>query len=139
MPYFSTSIRVTYGDTDQMGVVYHANYLRYFEISRTEMLRAQGLAYRDLEAEGVLLQVVHCEMDFHHPARYDDLLEIRSVVTQAGKASLVIASEVWRDDTRLVTGNVKLAAVARQTGRITPLTPRLRKAILPFHEPLTHT
>ena len=116
-----------------MGIVYHSNYLRYFEISRTEMLRSQGLAYRDLEAEGIFLQVVHCEVDFHHPAHYDDLLEIRSVVTQLGKASLVISSEVWRDGNLLVTGNVKLAAVARQNGHITQLTPRLLEAVQPFY------
>ena len=133
MPYFSTSIRVAYADTDQMGIVYHSNYLRYFEISRTEMLRSQGLAYRDLEAEGVFLQVVHCEVDFHHPAHYDDLLEIRSCITQLGKASLVISSEVWQDGNLLVTGKVKLAAVSQQNGHITPLTPRLLEAVHPFY------
>ena len=129
MSYFTTQLRVTYADTDQMGIVYHANYLRYFEVSRTEMLRSQGLAYRDLEKEGVFLQVVHCEMDFHHPAHYDDLLEIRSTISQIGKASLVINSEVWHDGLRLVSGKVKLAAVARQTAHITPLTQRLVDAL----------
>ncbi len=134
MPFFSNPIRVAYADTDQMGIVYHSNYLRYFEVSRTEMLRSQGLAYRDLEEEGVFLQVVHCELNFHHPAHYDDLLEIRSTISQLGKASLVISSEVWRGELRLVTGEVKLAAVERQTGRITPLTPRLLNAVKKFHE-----
>ena len=129
MAYFSSQLRVTYADTDQMGIVYHSNYLRYFEVSRTEMLRSQGLAYRDLEEEGIFLQVVHCEVDFHHPAHYDDLLEIRSNVSQLGKASLVISSEVWQDGNLLVTGKVKLAAVSRQNGHITPLTPRLLDAV----------
>ena len=132
---FSHQIRVTYGDTDQMGVVYHANYLNYFEISRTEMMRSQGLTYRALEAAGVLLQVVHCELDFHHPAHYDDLLEVRSVVSQLGKASLVISSEVRRGEERLVTGKVKLAAVSRQQGRIIPLPPQLTDAIRQFRAP----
>ena len=134
MPYFSNQIRVAYADTDQMGIVYHSNYLRYFEISRTEMLRSQGLVYRDLETEGVFLQVVHCELDFHHPAHYDDLLEVRSVISQLGKASLVISSEVWHDGNLLVTGRVKLAAVARNTGRIAPLTARLTAAIRQYLE-----
>ena len=134
MTYFSNQIRVAYADTDQMGIVYHSNYLRYFEISRTEMLRSQGLVYRDLETEGVFLQVVHCELDFHHPAHYDDLLEVRSVISQLGKASLVISSEVWHDGNLLVTGRVKLAAVARNTGRIAPLTARLTAAIRQYLE-----
>ena len=129
MGYFASQIRVTYGDTDQMGVVYHANYLRYFEVSRTEMLRSRGLAYRELEEEGLFLQVVKCSLEFHRPAHYDDLLEVRSTVAQLGKASLVIATEIWRDGVMLVNGEVKLASVARATGRITPLTPRLFAAV----------
>ena len=129
MGFFANRLRVTYGETDQMGIVYHANYLRYFEVSRTEMLRSRGLAYRELEEDGVLLQVVKCALEFHRPAHYDDLLEVRSHITQVGKASLVIASEVWHNGVLLVTGEVKLAAVARATGRIAPLSQRLLEAI----------
>ncbi|MBQ4481171.1 MAG: acyl-CoA thioesterase [Victivallales bacterium] len=132
MAYFSNQIRVTYGDTDQMGIVYHANYLNYFEISRTEMMRAQGLTYRQLEATGIFLQVVHCELDFHRPAHYDDLLEVRSSISSLGKASLVIVSEVWLDGTLLVTGKVKLAALSRSSGRIVPLPPELTSAVNQF-------
>ena len=132
MTYFSNQIRVTYGDTDQMGIVYHANYLKYFEISRTEMMRAQGLTYRELESVGIFLQVVHCEMDFHRPAHYDDLLEIRSSISNLGKASLVIDSSVWLDGTLLVTGKVKLAALSRTSGRIVPLPVELTSAVRRF-------
>ena len=133
MASFSQQIRVTYGDTDQMGIVYHANYLNYFEVSRTEMMRSQGLTYRSMEAAGVLLQVVHCEIDFHRPAHYDDLLEVRSVVSRMGKASLVISSEVWRGKEHLVTGKVKLASVSRQQGRIIPLPQQLIDAVQQFY------
>ena len=132
MAYFSNQIRVTYGDTDQMGIVYHANYLNYFEISRTEMMRAQGLTYRELESAGIFLQVVHCELDFHHPARYDDLLEIRSSISSLGKASIAIVSEVWLDGKPLVTGTVKLAALSRTSGCIVPLPLELISAIRKF-------
>ena len=123
MAYFSNQIRVTYGDTDQMGIVYHANYLNYFEISRTEMMRAQGLTYRQLEATGIFLQVVHCELDFHRPAHYDDLLEVRSSISSLGKA---------QHEAVAVLEHFKLAALSRSSGRIVPLPPELTSAVNQF-------
>lgn len=71
-----TTYRVIYGDTDNMGVAYHANYLRWFEMGRTEMFRAMGLTYKAIEAKGVFLPVseVHCK--FKSPAHYDDIIII---------------------------------------------------------------
>ena len=69
--------RVLYGDTDQMGVVYYANYLRFFEGARNEWIRALGLAYREIEARGIMLPVLEVGVRYHEPARYDDLLEVR--------------------------------------------------------------
>ena len=68
--------RVLYGDTDQMGVVYYSNYLRFFEGARNEWIRALGLAYAEIEARGVLLPVLEVGVRFLQPARYDDVLEI---------------------------------------------------------------
>ena len=68
--------RVPYADTDQMGVVYYGNYLTIFERARSELLRACGYTYRQCEAEGWMLPVVHAEVDYRRPARYDDLLEV---------------------------------------------------------------
>ncbi len=129
MPCHSTTYRVPYADTDQMGIVYHANYLKYFEISRTEMLRAQGVAYRDLEAQDLLLQVVGAELAFHHPARYDDLIELRTSVLQVGAASILLQSEAWLDNRCLATGKIRLAAVAKSTGRVTRLPDTLKDTI----------
>ena len=69
---FQARVRVIYGDTDQMGVVYYANYLRYFEFARSELLRAHGRSYRDMEAEGLSLPVVEATCRYVAPARYED-------------------------------------------------------------------
>ena len=71
---FQARVRVIYGDTDQMGVVYYANYFRYFEFSRSEFLRAHGRSYREMEAEGLSLPVVEATCHYMAPARYEDVL-----------------------------------------------------------------
>jgi len=73
--------RVLYGDTDQMGVVYYATYLRFFEGARNEWIRALGIAYREIEERGIMLPVYEAAIQYLRPARYDDLLEIHLVVT----------------------------------------------------------
>jgi acyl-CoA thioester hydrolase len=99
-------IRVIYGDTDQMGVVYYANYLRYFEIGRTEYLRVSGARYRDIEAKyRMLLPVVDVQVSYKSPARYDDLVAIHTTVARIGRASIRFEYQVFRDDTLLVTGH----------------------------------
>jgi acyl-CoA thioester hydrolase len=74
----TSSIRVRYAETDQMGVVYYANYFVWFEVARTDCLRALGYTYREMEASGVLLPVIEAECQYRRPARYDDELEIRA-------------------------------------------------------------
>ena len=109
-------IRVIYGDTDQMGVVYHANYLRYFEFARSEFFRAHGGSYRELEREGLLLPVVEAHVLYKAPARYDDLLRVRARVSELRRASLVFAYELWREeapDKVLSTGHTVHACVSR--------------------------
>ena len=73
--------RVLYGDTDQMGVVYYANYLRFFEGARNEWIRAMGITYRQIEERGLMLPVYEAGLNYLKPAKYDDLLEIPVVVT----------------------------------------------------------
>src|SRR5205085_10715599 len=74
-------VRVRYADTDQMGVTYHANYLVWFEVGRTDWLRGSGWTYREMEAAGVSLPVIEVFCQYHQPARYDDELEIRTRAT----------------------------------------------------------
>ena len=88
--------RVPYADTDQMGVVYYGNYLTLFERARNELMRACGYTYRECEAEGFMLPVVHAEVDYRRPAKYDDLLEVTAFVQAQKGVRLEIACEVRR-------------------------------------------
>lgn len=79
---FSTNIRVRYAETDQMGYCYYGNYASYFEVARVEALRERGVSYREMEDNGILLPVKIFEIAYHQPAKYDDLLEIRTQIVQ---------------------------------------------------------
>ena len=74
------SFRVRYGETDQMGVVYHGNYVDYLEIGRTEWLRKLGLTYKEMEEDGIILPVIHLQIDYKKSAKYDDLLTIETIL-----------------------------------------------------------
>ncbi len=106
-------LRVIYGDTDQMGVVYYANYFRYFEFSRSELFRARGGNYTELEKAGYGLPVVLAHCDYKRPAKYEDLLVIRVHVAELRRASLRFEYAVTRDgdDTVLATGHTVHACV----------------------------
>ncbi|GAB2722939.1 acyl-CoA thioesterase [Paenibacillus thermoaerophilus] len=91
-------LRVRYQETDQMGVVYHANYLNWMEIGRTEWIRAEGLPYRRLEERGLLLPVVDLQVSYRHPARYDDIVEVHTRVTGYSRVKLEFEYEIWRVD-----------------------------------------
>ena len=73
-----TTLRVRYAETDQMGVVYYANYLVWFEVARTDLLRNRGWSYRAMEESGVVLPVIEAQCHYHRPARYDEEMEIRT-------------------------------------------------------------
>jgi acyl-CoA thioester hydrolase len=119
-------IRVIYGDTDQMGVVYYANYLRYFESGRNEYLRAVGLRYRDLERElGLVLPVVEAHVEYRQPARYDDLLVLETSLTRVLRASARFDYRILRDTTLIATGHTLHACLDR-TGKIQKLPESLQ-------------
>ncbi|WP_159881592.1 acyl-CoA thioesterase [Paenibacillus puerhi] len=105
--WFSHEIRVRYQETDQMGVVYHANYLTWFEIGRTEMIRSLGVPYEQLEAKGLLLPVVEAEVKFKQPARYDDVVTVHTRLESYTHVRLAFAYEVKRGGDLLVTGTTR--------------------------------
>jgi acyl-CoA thioester hydrolase len=106
-------IRVIYGDTDQMGVVYYANYLRWFEAGRTEFLRAKGLSYSDFEAkEKLILPVVEAGVTYRQPARYDDLVAVETRLADVRRASARFEYEVRRGGDLLATGFTVHACVS---------------------------
>ncbi len=114
--------RVPYADTDQMGVVYYANYLTLFERARNELMRATGFTYRRCEEEGFMLPVTHAELDYKSPARYDDLLEVTAYVQSQKGVRLEIACEVRRqgEETILVKGYTQHCFVSTKTFRPVP-------------------
>jgi acyl-CoA thioester hydrolase len=104
-------IRVRYNETDPMGYVHHANYFSYFEIGRTELLRQSGGNYRQMEESGLLVVVVKAQCKYHRPARYDDLLTIRTRVTRVSAAKIEHEYHVERDGERLADAQITLAIV----------------------------
>src|SRR5438309_1295697 len=98
------SIRVRYAETDRMGLLHHANYLVYFEQGRIELLRSQGLAYKDLEDQGFLLVLTHVDVRYRSPARYDDLLTLRTVVERTTMVRIDHRYELLREGLLLAEG-----------------------------------
>jgi acyl-CoA thioester hydrolase len=126
-----TDIRVIYGDTDQMGVVYYANYLRYFEAGRNEFIRAKGLRYRDFEAgHGLRLPVVEAHVSYRMPARYDDVLTIETSLAEMRRASARFGYRIVRDGDVLATGHTLHACVDLE-GRVKRMPPELLQRLGP--------
>jgi acyl-CoA thioester hydrolase len=108
----STELRVIYGDTDQMAIVYYANYLRFFEAGRNEFIRAKGLRYRDFE-EGYSLRlpVTEASVRYLQPARYDDLLRLETSLEEIRRASATFVYRLVRQEVLLATGRTVHACV----------------------------
>jgi acyl-CoA thioester hydrolase len=112
------SIRVYWEDTDAGGVVYYANYLRFFERARTEWLRALGVAQQRLRDDhGVIFIVAESTVRYLRPARLDDQLHVTVGMRDAGRASLTLAQAAWRGDTLLAEGTVRIGCVDAGTFR----------------------
>ncbi|MFP4110598.1 MAG: acyl-CoA thioesterase [Desulfonatronovibrio sp.] len=110
--------RVSYGETDAMGVVYYANYLHWFEIARSAYIRQQGISYNDIEEKGIFFPVTGARCRYHRPARFDQLVYIRAAISGWGKASFTFDYEVTSEDQEVVlaTGRTDHACV-NKTGR----------------------
>src|ERR1700681_4517427 len=107
------TIRVRYAETDRMGLLHHANYLVYFEQGRTELLRSQGLSYRDMEDQGFLLVLTKVQVRYRSPARYDDLLTLRSTVVRTTLVKIEHRYELLREGLLLAEGETTLGCVDR--------------------------
>ncbi|MDE1183410.1 tol-pal system-associated acyl-CoA thioesterase [Paraburkholderia sp.] len=115
---FTWPVRVYYEDTDAGGIVFYANYLKFFERARTEWLRACGIDQRRLADEtGALFIVSSTAMDYKAPARLDDVIEVVSRIARLGRASVDFAQEAWRDGTLLATGTIRVGCVDRDALR----------------------
>ncbi|MBP1993257.1 acyl-CoA thioesterase [Paenibacillus eucommiae] len=97
--WYEHEIRVRYQETDQMGVVYHTNYLNWFELGRTELIRQLGMRYSDIESKGCLLPLVEAEVKFHKPARYDEKIAIYTRIASYTHVRLEFESQIRRIST----------------------------------------
>jgi acyl-CoA thioester hydrolase len=120
-------LRVRYAEVDAMGVLHHSRYWVYFEMGRTELLRAAGVAYRDLETMGVFFVVAKCSARFLAPARYDDVLTLSTRITRMGAARIDHAYELKRKDGGLLlsTAETTIACVDR-SGQIIAIPDSIR-------------
>ena len=127
----TTSLRVIYGDTDQMGVVYYANYLRWFEKGRSEFLRQIGLPYATIEQQGFQFPVIEVTCRYAQAARYDDIINIKTELTEVGRARLTFSYRITLepDEAVLAVGSTRHACVSR-TGRPVRMPEALRSALV---------
>lgn len=113
-------VRVRYSETDQMGVVYHGNYAQYFEMGRVEWLRNTGISYKWMEESGVMLPVVSLNINYKKPARYDDLLTVKTIFKSQSTVKIEFDYEIFNESGELLTiANSILVFVDMKTGRPT--------------------
>ncbi|KAA0181130.1 tol-pal system-associated acyl-CoA thioesterase [Cupriavidus cauae] len=122
MTNFVWPLRVYWEDTDAGGVVFYANYLKFFERARTEWLRSLGIEQQALADEsGVVFVVRSTAVEYNAPARLDDLLEIRTRIERVGPASVQFAQEAWRGPLMLAAGTIRVGCVDRDSFRPAPI------------------
>ncbi len=126
--------RVRYGETDQMGYLYYGNYAQYYEIGRVEMLRSLGLTYKEMEEEhGILMPVVHMEMRFVRPAKYDEQLTIRTQLRKLPDKYIVFHVELFNEQKKLVNGGrVRLCFVEENSNKTISAPEFLLEKLRPF-------
>ncbi len=126
-------IRVRYADTDQMGYVYYGNYAAYYEAARVESLRALGLTYRELEADGVMMPVLENTSRFKAPALYDELLTVRTIIKEKPMVRIRFDYEIYNEADKLIhTGETLLAFVKMDTGRPCRMPGQMEELLKPF-------
>ncbi|MFT7669483.1 MAG: acyl-CoA thioester hydrolase [Planctomycetota bacterium] len=132
---FRLNLQVRYGETDQMGVVHHANYLAYFEEGRTQMMAHLGCSYAGLEREGIGLPVRNIELRYRAPAHYEEILVVETLVLGMRAASISFGYRILRvsDGELLVTGKSELACITLGAERkVVPLPDSLRELLEPY-------
>jgi acyl-CoA thioester hydrolase len=113
-----TQFRVRYGETDQMGFAYYGNYAQYFEIGRTEWLRKLGITYKKMEENGIMLPVMNLNINFLKPAKYDDLLTLKTTLIKIPSAKIEFSYEVFNEENELLTtANTTLVFVNMKTNK----------------------
>lgn len=112
----TTSFRIRYAETDQMGVVYHGNYAQFFELGRTEWLRETGITYKNMEDNGIMLPVVSLQCNFKKSALYDDVLTVTTKLKKTPTVKIEFDYEINNQNNELIcTGNTVLAFLNKET------------------------
>ena len=135
----STSLRVRYAETDQMGYVYYGNYATYYEVARVEALRHLGIRYRDLEEQGIMMPVLELKCKYIKPARYDDALTIKLMIRQMPTLRIRFEYELYNDnDVLLNVGETTLVFVDMATQKVMPCPAEVAGALaVYFSEPVS--
>jgi acyl-CoA thioester hydrolase len=132
---FGAEQRVLYGDTDAMGVAYYANYLKWFEIGRTELFRRVGSTYRSLEESGCFLPVYESYCRYHNPARYDDIIHIETTFSLPGKARLRFDYRLFHKQNRtLLAEGYTVHVCTDRDGRVLKPPAGLRRLLKQMEE-----
>lgn len=130
--YHDVTVRVRYAETDQMGVVYHANYLVWFEVGRVELMRALGVEYKRMELEDdcqIVVADAHCR--YHHPARYDEVLRVRTRIAESKNRVIRFAYELFRDaDEQLLASGETTHIICGKNGKPKLLPEKYRKTFV---------
>lgn len=107
--YHEIELRVRYGETDQMGVVYHGNYAQYFEVGRVEWLRRFGVSYKQMEEDGIMLPVISLSVKFKKSARYDDIIKVKTQLIKMPSATIEFDYEITNEKNEILAlGNTSL-------------------------------
>jgi len=110
--YNEVDLRIRYGETDQMGIVYHGNYAQYFEIGRTEWLRNLGITYKQMEEDGIKLPVISLVVNFKKSVCYDDVIKVKTTLKKIPTASIEFDYQIENENGEIVTtGNTVLAFI----------------------------
>lgn len=122
--------RVRYAETDQMKVVHHRNYLVWCELGRTDLIRRLGASYAEIEKQGILLAVVEANLRYHAPARYDDLIRVRTSLKEARSRSVTFEYIIENAETgeKLVTARTMLASI-NGDGKLVTMPEQLRRSL----------
>lgn len=133
---YESKVRVRYIETDQMGIVHHANYVQYYELARTECFEAcSGISYETMEAEGVMLPILEIQSKYLKPAYYNQVLTIKSIVKELPSVRLNVEYEIYNEANELInTGKTTLVFVNKQTRRPCQPPERFMKNVRQYFE-----
>ena len=130
--YHDTTVRVRYAETDQMGMVYHSNYFIWFEVGRVELIRSLGIEYKQMEVEDdchIVVAEAHCR--YHHPARYDETLRVRTRIAEGRNRVIKFAYEVFHEPSgRLLATGETTHVICGRDGRPKSLPVKYRDILI---------